>query len=138
MTRGPAKSPLEAGEEGRAEPYTSPYWDSYNPSASSYAGVEDRASANGRYYPLERDYDSGCGGGGGYSRQSFLQDPSLPVMLLVVGAAATYLLATAIPTAFRRKKRRNLEDDTADWLWSGKESEGSLFRAGLCRGARLM
>ena len=131
MTAGPTPSSSEGKDAERAEyrrqdPHTSPYWDTYNPRESSYAGVEDRASAYGRYYPMERtEYD--CGWEDGYSRSSLpgwrraLQDPSLAAIGLVVGAIATYVLFTAIPTAFRKKKRSNTGlDQVGDWLWLGK------------------
>ena len=137
MTAGP--TPSDQGQEDkkkyqRRDPYTSPYWDSYNQNDFTYAKdqIEDRASAYGRYYPDERS-EYGCGwegeyGGRGGSQAGWrraLQDPSLAAIGLVVGAIGTYLLYTAIPTAgFGGKRKRDNEesefDHVGDWLWSGK------------------
>merc|ERR1712117_489963 len=41
---------------------------------------------------------------------------------LVIGAIATYLLVRAVPTSFRRKRKRNLDlHNVGDHLWSGLE-----------------
>mgnify|MGYP003329413254 CR=1 FL=1 len=117
---------LEEGTLGFEPSYTSPIWDNYDPSHSSY--VENRASAYGRYYPLERWDEYGCGYEAS-SRSSIpgwrraLQDPNLAAIGLVVGAVATYLLARAIPTSFRRKRKRNIElGNVGDQFWSGKRA----------------
>ena len=109
---------------GPREPYTSPIWDNYDPRQSSY--VENRASAYGRYYPTERWDEYGCGWETrsrstipGWRRA--LQDPNLAAIGLVIGAIATYLLVRAVPTSFRRKRKRNLDlHNVGDHLWSGK------------------
>ena len=36
-----------------------------------------------------------------------MSEPSLPLILLVAGAYAVYILNNAIPTMFRRKKKRS-------------------------------
>merc|ERR1712038_1381186 len=110
---------------GPREPYTSPIWDNYDPRQSSY--VENRASAYGRYYPTERWDEYGCGWETS-SRSTIpgwrraLQDPNPAAIGLVIGAIATYLLVRAVPTSFRRKRKRNLDlHNVGDHLWSGLE-----------------
>ena len=112
---------------GPREPYTSPIWDNYDPRQSNY--VENRASAYGRYYPTERWDEYGCGWETS-SRSTIpgwrraLQDPNLAAIGLVIGAIATYLLVRAVPTSFRRKRKRNLDlHNVGDHLWSGKTAK---------------
>ena len=123
---------------GAREPsYTSPIWENYDPNHSSY--VENRASAYGRYYPLERWGDEyGCGWETS-SRSSIpgwrraLQDPNLAAIGLVVGAVATYLLVRAVPTSFRRKRKRNIDHvSVGDQFWSGKRP---MCRIWFCQGS---
>ena len=102
--------------------YTSPYWDSYGRKDFNYQGGLGGYNTGGRgghldkgplysdyggyIYPSERG--SGCGGGGseaGWRRA--LSEPALPIILLVAGAYAVYLLNNAIPTMFRRKRKRS-------------------------------
>ena len=94
--------------------YTSPYWDSYGRKDFNYQGGLNTYSLDkgplysdygGYIYPSERGY--GCGGGvsePGWKRA--LSEPSLPLLLLVGGAYAVYILNNAIPTSFRRKKKK--------------------------------
>ena len=97
--------------------YTSPYWDSYGRKEFSYqgglgsynGGDLDRgplySDYGGYIYPTERG--NGCGGSGGLEPgwRRALSEPGLPVILLVAGAYAVYVLNNAIPTMFRRRKK---------------------------------
>ena len=99
--------------------YTSPYWDSYGRKEFSYqgglgsynGGDLDRgplySDYGGYIYPTERG--NGCGGSGGLEPgwRRALSEPGLPVILLVAGAYAVYVLNNAIPTMFRRRKKRS-------------------------------
>jgi hypothetical protein len=139
MAPGAEPPSQEGGGEGQASRTyggkTSPYWNTYRVGPNQFSferdggppGVEKtrRFTDYDDYYPVERDY-GGCGGGG-YSRsppgwQRALQDTNLAAIVLVAGAAATYLLYTSIPTAFRRKRRAagGPEEELGEAVWSGK------------------
>ena len=45
-----------------------------------------------------------------------MSEHSLPVILLVAGAYAVYVLNNAIPTMFRRRKKRSTESERLDDL----------------------
>ena len=96
--------------------YTSPYWDSYGRKdfnyqggLNNYGGTLDKgplySDYGGYIYPSERG--SGCRGGSEAGWRRALSEPGLPILLLVAGAYAVYLLNNAIPTMFRRKKKRS-------------------------------
>ena len=101
--------------------YTSPYWDSYGRKDFNYQGGLNSydgigggnldkgplySDYGGYIYPSERG-SYGCGGGSEPGWRRALSEPGLPIILLVAGAYAVYLLNNAIPTMFRRKKRRS-------------------------------
>ena len=106
--------------------YTSPYWDSYGRKEFSYqgglgsynGGDLDRgplySDYGGYIYPTERG--NGCGGGLEPGWRRALSEPGLPVILLVAGAYAVYVLNNAIPTMFRRRKKRSTESERLDDL----------------------
>ena len=98
--------------------YTSPYWNSYGRKdfnyqggLSSYGGSLEKgplySDYGGYIYPSERG--SGCGGGSKPGWKRALSEPGLPIILLVAGAYAVYVLNNAIPTMFRRKKKRSTD-----------------------------
>ena len=132
-SRGSSRS--QAGWPGAP---TSPYWDSYGHQDFSYQGGIANLEKTETFYDYGSDYSSfhtadRCGGGyrGGSSiggMRRALQDPSVALGIMVAGAIATYILYTAVPTAFRgfkRKKRSGGEVDFRDLVWSGK-MEGGL------------
>ena len=99
--------------------YTSPYWDSYGRKdfnyqggLNSYNGIRGGSLDKGALYSDYGDYiypserGSGCGGSEPGWRRA-LSEPGLPIILLVAGAYAVYVLNNAIPTSFRRKKKRS-------------------------------
>lgn len=99
--------------------YTSPYWDSYGRRDFNYQGGLGGYNNGGGHLdkgPLYSDYGgyiypsergSGCGGGSEAGWRRALSEPSLPIILLVAGAYAVYVLNNAIPTMFRRKRKRS-------------------------------
>ena len=100
--------------------YTSPYWDSYGRRDFNYQGGLGGYNNGGGHLdkgPLYSDYGgyiypsergSGCGGSEPGWRRA-LSEPGLPIILLVAGAYAVYVLNNAIPTSFRRKKKRSTD-----------------------------
>ena len=119
-------------EPNQSASYTSPYWETYGKQDFKYAKgptvdqLEDsRSYSDDYFYPMDRD-SYGCGWEGEYSRNSVagwkraLQDPSLVPLILIAGAIGTYLVATAIPEAFRKKKKRSVDVEFDDGFLSGK------------------
>ena len=130
--------PSNRRQDGWPGSQTSPYWETYGQQDFSYQGGLRDIEKTETFYDYGSDYSNfhmtdRCGGGysGGSSMGGMrraLQDPSVALGIMVAGAIATYVLYTAVPTAFRgfkKRKRSSGEVDFRDLVWSGK-MEGGL------------
>ena len=103
--------------------YTSPYWDSYGRKDFNYQGGLASYNEGGGglekgplypeygdyFYPSERDH-YGCGGASEPGWRQALSEPTLPLFIIVAGFYAVYVLNSAVPTMFRRKRSDNSGD----------------------------